>query len=88
MAGTQVTMAGTQGKGSTPLSGSGQPDAQGDVCRWGDAASAGGTAQVRMTREEILCETPSGVSSAALPGGETQHFNREESAGGNVASVP
>lgn len=41
-----------------------------------------------MTGVEILCETPSGVSSTASPGGETQHFNREESADGNVASVP
>ena len=85
---TQVRMAGTDGKGSTLLSGSGQPDAQGDVCRWWDAGSAGGTAQVRMTGMEIWCETPSGVSSTASPGGETQHFNREESAGGEVASVP
>lgn len=87
-AGTQVRTAGTDGKGSTLMSGSGQPDAQGDVCRWWDAGSASGTAQVRMTGMETLCETPSGVSSTASPGGETQHFNREESAGGKVASVP
>ena len=88
VAGTQVRMVGTDGKGSLLLSGSGQPDAQGDVCRWWDAGSAGGMAQVRMTGVGILCQTPSGVSSTASPAGEMQHFNREESAGGNVASVP